>query len=36
MEKLYNRYFIKIRCQLGISTVEIHRELKLALGDLSA
>ena len=35
MEKLYNRYYIKIRCQLGISTVEIHRELKLALGDFS-
>ena len=35
MEKLYNRYYIKIRCQLDIATVEIHHELKLALGDLS-
>ena len=35
MEKLYNRYYIKTRCQLGITTVEIHHELKLALGDLS-
>lgn len=31
MEKEYYRYYIKIRCLLGISPLEIHKEL--AIGD---
>lgn len=33
MEKEFNRYYIKIRCKLAITPVDIHNELVLALGD---
>jgi hypothetical protein len=33
MEKEFNRYYIKIRCKLGVTPIDIHKELLLALGD---